>query len=145
MAEPFFRVEVTGFKELERALRELPNAVAKGVLRTALKKAGQPVVDAAIAMAPRDTGKLAESIEIKTSLTRRQRRRRRKAGDVEMFIGPSTAARHGHLVEFGTVKMAPRPFMRPAWDGNKERVLSLFVAEMRKAIDRAVKRLAKKR
>ncbi len=32
----FFRVEMTGFKELEHALLALPNAVAKSVLRKAL-------------------------------------------------------------------------------------------------------------
>lgn len=144
MANAFVRVEVTGFKELEHALAELPKAVAKSVLRTALKKAGQPVVDAAQSLAPRDTGKLAESIEIKTSLSRRQRRRRQKAGDVEQFIGPSTKAPHGHLVEFGTVKMAPRPFLRPAWDANKDRVLELFAKEMWTAIEKAARRLARK-
>lgn len=145
MANEFFRIEVTGFRELERALLELPNAVAKSVLRKALKKAGAPVVDAAQSLAPRATGALAESIEVKSSLVRRQRRRRRKQGDVELFIGATwPTGAHAHLLEFGTSKMAKRPFLRPAWDANKGRVLDIFQNELRIAIVKAARRLARK-
>lgn len=42
-------------------------------------------------------------------------------------------APHGHLLEFGTVKMRPHPFVRPAWDEMKE--------EVRKNIKEGLKRL----
>jgi len=31
-------------------------------------------------------------------------------------------APHAHLLEFGTVKMPPHPFIRPAWDSIKEEI-----------------------
>lgn len=59
-----FRVSVSGLRELDRALGELPKATAKNVLKRVLLKAGQPVADAASAMAPRDTGELAASVAV---------------------------------------------------------------------------------
>jgi HK97 gp10 family phage protein len=133
-----------GFKELENALLELPKAVAKGVLRTALKNAGEPVVSDAQRNVPVLTGELLGSIDIRSTLSKRQRRGRAKAGDVEMFIGPSwPKGAHGHLVEFGTSKMAARPFLRPAWDANKERVLASIGRELWTAIEKAARRLAR--
>ena len=143
MAQPFFRVQLEGYAELERALRELPKAAAKGVLRTAMRKAGQQVVDAASAAAPKDTGALAESLALSTRLTKGQRRRRRKKGDVELFLGPTyPSGAHGHLVEFGTAHMAKRPFLRPAWDGLVDNVLKDFGNAMWAAIEKAARRLA---
>lgn len=141
-------VRVAGLKELDEALKQLPKSVGKTVLRNALKKAAAPVVADAKANAPRDRGDLAESIDIRATLTRRQRRMRARRGAVEMFIGPSfPLGAHGHLVEFGTVKMPARPFLRPAWDSNKERVLETFGkliwAELAKAAKRLAKRAAK--
>jgi len=145
MARNAFRVEMTGFKELENALLELPKAVAKNVLRRALMKAGRPVVEGAQANAPVRTGQLQKDIDIRARLVRRQRRGRAKAGDVEMFIGPAfPGAAHGHLLEFGTSKMAARPFLRPAWDAAKDGVLKAIGSELWTAIDKAAKRLARK-
>jgi HK97 gp10 family phage protein len=136
---------MAGFKELENALLELPKAVGKKVLREALKKAAQPVVWDAQRNVPVLTGELLGSIDIRATLSKRQRRGRAKAGDVEMFIGPSwPKGAHGHLVEFGTSKMAARPFLRPAWDANKNGVLASIGRELWIAIDKAAKRLARK-
>jgi len=145
MAQPAFRVEMLGFRELEQALLELPKAVAKSALRQALKKAGQPVVADAQRKVPVLTGELLGSLDIRSTLSKRQRRGRAKAGDVEMFIGPSwPKGAHGHLVEFGTSKMAARPFLRPAWDANKERVLAAIGKELWASIEKAARRLARK-
>lgn len=141
------RFEIVGVKELERALAQLPKSVSKGVLRSALKTAGQPVVAAAKANCPRDRGDLAESITIRSTLSRRQRRRRRvrQRFAAEMFIGPSwPQGAHGHLVEFGTSKMPARPFLRPAWDANKRRALDTIGKEIWRAIAKAARRLAKR-
>lgn len=135
-----------GFKDLDKALRELPKSVAMSVLRSAIKRAGKPVQDAMEANAPKLSGDLAGSIEFKSALTSRQKRfSPKQKGEVELFIGPSyPKGAHGHLLEFGTSKMAAQPFARPAWDSNKQNVFETLKSEIWKSIDRARKRLAGK-
>lgn len=147
MAEPLFRVKMTGFAEMEKLLRELPKAVAKNVLRTAMKDAGQQVVDAAKAIVPKKSRGLEQSITMSVRLSRGQRRRRRKKGDVELFLGPShPKGAHGHLIEFGHLDkdgnhVAKQPFLRPAWDDRKDQVLKDFSAAMWTAIQKALDKL----
>ncbi|SNT76715.1 HK97-gp10 family putative phage morphogenesis protein [Paracoccus seriniphilus] len=149
-------IDVEGFAELEKALDNLSKSAGKAVLRRALKKAAQPTADLARSMAPVKTGKLAKSVIVGTRLDGRQARIHRRMfrddkAAVEMFVGPSylrgDGGRHGHLVEFGTSKMAARPFMRPAWDQDKnamlERLSDELWAELEKSIRRAEKRAAK--
>lgn len=143
MAKPLMVGKIEGLKELDRALKQLPKATAKRVLRAALKKAGQPIAADAASRAPRLTGRLAESVTVKTTLTKGQRRKSRKEkGAVVMFIGATRPT--AHLIEFGTQKMAARPFLRPAWDSGKMQVLATMKKELWKAIQKAAKRLAKK-
>ena len=145
MARDALSFDLLGSKELDNALKKLPSAMSKSVLRAALKKAGQPVVNDAKSKAPRDRGDLAESIEIRPILSRRQRRRRAKKGDIEMFIGATfPRGAHAHLVEFGTSSMPARPFLRPAWDSHKRGVSRAIGRELWKALARAAKTLAKK-
>lgn len=149
-------IDVEGFAELEKALDNLSKSAGKAVLRRALKKAAQPTADLARSMAPVKTGKLAKSVIVGTRLDGRQARIHRRMfrddkAAVEMFVGPSylrgDGGRHGHLVEFGTSKMAARPLMRPAWDQDKhamlERLSDELWAELEKSIRRAEKRAAK--
>lgn len=140
------RIKIEGLKELDRALKELPNAVAKGVIRTALKKAAEPIRAAAEAGAPRLTHQLAQSIAISTTLSKRQRRKQGgKVGDVDVYVGASYPdGAHAHLLEFGTSKMSARPFMRPAWEANKGAALDIIKRELWGAIQRAARRLAKR-
>ena len=57
--------------------------------------------------------------------------------------GASGPTPHWRLLEFGTEKMAAQPFMRPAIENNVDRVVSVFVSEYGKAIDRAIAKAAK--
>lgn len=47
------------------------------------------------------------------------------------------------FLEFGTSKMAARPFLRPALAKNTQRTNQIFVDEMNKGIDRALRRMKK--
>lgn len=48
------------------------------------------------------------------------------------------------FLEFGTAKMAAKPFMRKALADNIEAATAMFVSEFDKALDRAIKRASKK-
>lgn len=142
------RVEIEGARELDAALAQLPAATGKAVMRRALTKAARLTASRARAYAPVETGNLRESITITPRLNRRQSRGQPKAGDVAIYVGPAVGkgakGSHGHLLEFGTYKMAARPFMRPAWESTKDQVLRTIQAELWAELRKAARRLARK-
>ncbi|MDP2129996.1 MAG: HK97-gp10 family putative phage morphogenesis protein [Erythrobacter sp.] len=150
MARPSTRIE--GLRELEAALADLPKTTGKNVLGRVLKKAAAATVADAQSNAPRDTGGLSASIIVGAKLNGRQtslnRQQLKNRSGVEMFIGPSyekgKGGRHGHLLEFGTVNMPAQPFMRPAWDANKDAALRTIADDLGSEIEKAAARLARK-
>lgn len=141
MATSSFRIE--GLAELNEALRELPKATARNVLLRTLKEQGKPIADDGAARAPVRKGGLRASYTVGTKLSRRQKSRHRKESQVEVFIGPTPAAKSVQT-EFGNRHQAPQPHLRPAWDGNVKRVLAGIRDSLAGEIDKAVQRLARK-
>jgi HK97 gp10 family phage protein len=138
-------VKVEGLKEVQAALRELPNATAKNVMKRVLLRRAQPVADVAKGLVRVFEGHLQHSINVSTNLTRRQKARHRKVDrdDVEVFVGPGTDPA-AHLNEFGSSHQTAHPFMRPAWDQTKDDLLEGVAADMWEEIERAAARLARK-
>lgn len=158
------KVRVEGLRELEAALKELPKATGKSVLRRVLLKRAAPIRDAAQSRAPRgETGHLQESAGAGTKLSPRQARLHRAetgggakmtgAGwrsdpksTVEVFVGFRSSAA-SIVQEFGSVDQPAQPFMRPAWDAGKGAALDGIAAdlwaEIKKTAERRAKRLAK--
>jgi HK97 gp10 family phage protein len=137
-----FKVE--GLKDCEDALKELPLATSKNVLRRALLKAGAPVVDSAQSRVARLTGKLGQSVTVGTKLTKRQKKSAALTKDgVEVYVGAGPLP-HAHMLEFGTSRQAPEPYLRPAVDANGKRMFSIFRDELRAEIAKAVQRLERK-
>lgn len=136
-------VRVEGLKELERALKQLPQATSKTISRNVLKKAAQPVAEAGRANAPLGpTGNLKGSYGVGTKLTRRQRQLHRKQSPIEVFAGPNDPA--AVQTEFGNDHQAAEPHLRPAWDATKMQALDIVKTELAKSIDRTSKRLARR-
>ena len=141
MARTSFRIE--GLAELDQALTELPRATARNVLLRTLKKEAQPIADAGQALAPRLTGKLAQSYTVSTKLSRSQKKSSTKESMVEVYVGPSPHPKSVQT-EFGNAHQAAQPHLRPAWDGNVMKVLGGITATLSNEIDKAAKRLAAK-
>lgn len=154
------RMEMDGAQDLEAALRELgDNKAIRRALGRALLIAGEPAAKEARANAPRLTGELAEGIDISTTLSRRQRAGRGrqtglKANQATVYIGAHPMG-PAVLAEFGTVArrhasgkstgaMPAKPFMRPAWEHHKFRILEEFKRLLWATIDEEAKRLARK-
>lgn len=153
------KVKVEGLRDCERALAELPKATGKNALRRVAKGALGPMQGHAAAIAPREFGDLAMSIQVSEKRTPRAKKRpaRRKVGGrwksdpstgIEMAMGPTRGKgvlNYASFQEFGTVEMAANPYMRPAWDSGAMKALDYIKDELRAQIDKAAARLAKKR
>ena len=125
-------VRIEGLDELKRKLSEVPKAMRKRVLRTALAAGAREVRDVAKRNAPvmtlgtslkapyRKPGTVKQAIRVRTS------KADRRAGDVGVFVNvrPAKAGQRGaknpndpfywRFLEFGTKKMPARPFLQRA-------------------------------
>jgi HK97 gp10 family phage protein len=67
------RVTITGLKELDRQLGELPKALGKKIVRKAVREAARPVLADAKAAVPVDSGDLKKSLKLKAFKRSRKR------------------------------------------------------------------------
>lgn len=169
MPKQTFQIE--GLKDLENALKELPKATAKNTIRRALIAAAKPINDEATArirvrrVTPQivnskikfssgDAGKRAFAEALSRGASRAEAgEAAHEANAAEggegaditsgvMAIGPTKRAFYGF--EFGTIHLAPRPFMRPAWDGHKMEALEIIQTELKNQIEKARRRIVMK-
>lgn len=142
-------VILEGFSDLDAALGELKASTAKGVLRRVGAKALEPFDQAWRDRAPRRTGQLAESGDVGTKLSRRQRAQAEQERDsfVEVFAGPGTNPQ-AIQEEFGNRHQPATPYVRPAWDATQGRALEIvgeqLGGEIAKTAARAAARAAAK-
>jgi HK97 gp10 family phage protein len=136
-----FRIE--GLSELLDALQELPKATGTNVLKRALVNASDPMVKEAERLAPHLTGTLQRSIDASPRLSTRAKAKHTKQSKVEIFVGPGSL-RAAAFQEFGTVHHRPQPFLRPAWEGTKLKMLDSIGKEIWNEIQKAAARLARK-
>lgn len=143
MAKDDIRLE--GFAELDKALAEIgKKSTERALLRRVAKKALRPVLEQAKANAPVDEGRLRDSIVMGSRLTSSAKKidRRSPRQGLRLFVG--TAIRNAVPREFGTWRTRATPFMRPAWEKLKGRVLQIVISEMGPEIERTAERAAKR-
>lgn len=141
MASTTFKIE--GLSDLGEALKELPKSTATGVIKRVLLKAGEPIRSDAEQAAPVRRGTLKASFTAGTKLSRRQKSQHRKESRVEIFVGPGSLPQ-AITQEFGAAQHGPQPFMRPAWDANKQRALDGIKDDLTAEIEKTRQRLARK-
>lgn len=159
-------VKIEGLEGVLKTLKELPPEVVSkngGPVRSALAKAARMMRDKtqenlqAIIDAPNQN---AESV-VSTGLLKKNivAKRGRLAGGEKGELYSVTVRRKAYpdtrgkristpqvarLLEYGTAKREPLPFMRPAFDSEKSKVISLFVSELNKKLGAIVRKLASK-
>jgi HK97 gp10 family phage protein len=126
---------IRGLRELNDALHELPEDMAKAAHRTGVRKGARVLADGMERRAPRATGELAGSMVISI---------RRRGRGIVALVGPSKGAFHGMFQEFGTSHHPAQPFMRPTVDEDGQRAVEAMREQLGVAVDRAVRRLARK-
>jgi HK97 gp10 family phage protein len=143
-------VSVRGLRDLQAQLTELGAEVAQKTLAKAARKAFLPVLEAAVAKVPVDTGLTRDNIKIMVSKPRQ--------GDSVVVVGlriakaPPRQRADGsvasspdwrwHFIELGTKSVPARPFLRPALDQNADQVVSGLKVELEKAIAQVLRKRA---
>ena len=142
MADSF---KFSGGVELSRRLRELSDKMQKKILRSGVVAGAQVIKKRAKQIARskgiEDTGALIRNIAGKVE-------KQRSPEYVQINFGvrhgkPNPKAKrqddpfYWHFHEFGTSKMAARPFMRPAFEESKEEALGAMVERVKKGLENA--------
>jgi len=149
---------ITGLESLLGKLESLSYDVRRKGGRAALRKAAQVMMqkakDGAERIDDKETGRsIADNIALRWN-----GKLFKQTGNLGFRVGvlhgavlkdggdlsPNSPTPHWRLIEFGTEKMAAAPFMRPALANSISEVTNTFVTEYEKAIDRAIRRAAKK-
>lgn len=156
------RSSLEGFGDLKAALAEMPAATQRNVLKRATLKALEPTFQEIRNSAPVRTGKLQASVRLLVGMDDPEYRARARAsfkakghargvkrtkggGNILASIRVGGAgAFHAPFVEFGTVKMAAHPFVRPAVDGNQAAIIESLKESMTVEIGKAAARRARK-
>ena len=121
-------ISVTGLAELEKRMLAFPDKIARNIIARALSKGAAIIRDEARQIAPRDTGEMARDIMIKKARTERGSslltfqvfvRTGKKSRLAGKKRNVSRDSFYWRFVEFGTAKMAAKPFMRPAFERMK--------------------------
>lgn len=161
-SSPTIQNHIQGLDGVLEKMRALGPALAKKGARTAMRKGANIVRDDAKKRVPvgDPTKHIRDEIEVRFSS-----RTFKRTGDVMFRVGVKGGAKkyvddkknrrlgrvgkdyegggnvyYWRFVEFGTSKMAARPFMRPALSENVDKVTNVAVVELNKALDRAAKK-----
>lgn len=138
------KVKVTGAADIRRKLNKLRETTKHEVVQAALASGAEIVADEAKRLVPEKTGNLRASIGVGTQALNYSRSRLSRGHD-EVFVGPRQGPSeehdgfYGHMVEFGTARAAPHPFMRPAFDAKSKEALRAAIDHIADELDRNLK------
>lgn len=124
------RIELQGVDELLADIRKRLGNGAARLENRGLRKAGQPIAEAMKTHINRSNQAPHLRDDIRVSGVRRKDGKRY----VLIGAGKKTGWR-GHFLEFGTVKMAPKPWAGPGFEEGKGQAIQTLVEEYRGGIE----------
>jgi len=147
-------IQITGLADLERRLKELPDKLAKNVLRGAVRAGAVVVQKEAKNLCPASAeahylGKGSKRVLIQPGELKRKGIKVRSAPRkdskyaIEYWVYVSKKFWHWKFLEFGTVKMARKSFLRPAFDSQKEKATAAIRDYMATRIDKELGKLGR--
>lgn len=152
------KFKVSGFKDIEKALAQLPAGTAKGVARRAMKKELKPVAELANAFWPGSSDNVFVITSKIMSSQRGDSLEKKSRSVTNMFVGAPGGANgtpEAHLIEFGTGPrfhksgkyvgaVSPTPMLQPAWDTLKGGLVEGLGARLWDEIEKTMARRAKR-
>lgn len=158
-----FALKITGFDDVEKALKKLGQKVASKVVKKAVRKGSRLILDRARKLVPVETGALKKSLGIKRKFYRR-------SSVMVEIVGPRSGhektdskgrtrnpVNYAHLVEVGGILRGAgargkgkllgarkaNSFLRKAFDENKFKALKRIETQAAAGIRQAVREVKK--
>lgn len=157
------RIAFYGQAEFTQVIREMQNDFGekdqKKILSTAMRVAMKPVLEKAKSLVPQDTGALRASLRIEARKPTSKDKRSVYVSPTDTVIGTVTTASGKQLAkknfkniktgkkqkgipsdargianEFGTVRMAAKPYLRPALETSSPQLLDSLTMSLRTAL-----------
>lgn len=147
-------MNLTGFREMAAKMRELGPRVARNTLRRATSSGAAVIRNDVRARAPTDTGEMKRDIQIKRSRDTNGEMSAKYAVYVRVGAKSRLSGRARNVAkdsfywifnEFGTAKMAANPFMRPAFEAQKQAAVNKIGETLDEGIQKAARDLAVRR
>lgn len=135
------RTQMGGLAELKQALEALDVAVATRIGVKADRDAANVLKDALIEAAPYDAAAESKYGHLRDNI--RTRKQRVRVAHTIRYVVDTGNAFWGRFVELGTVKMAARPWMRPAFERIVGTLRERQADGLREGIEREAKRVAR--
>ena len=151
-------VKIDGLRELAAALRALPDKLAKNGLRAGVYAGAKVIQDEAKLRAPVYTGPVEQGHPppgtLKRAIIMKQIREESGQRHQVFFVTVRSGKKYqkqgkkGNLsqdafywrwVEFGSTKMAARPFLRPAFEAKKEAAVEAIKNKLAERVEEAAK------
>jgi len=151
-------VEIKGFDELQRKLRQLPDKVKRKELLKIMGQVANPTVKAARATAPRSkrthiisgkrTRKVIEPGNLRKSIGKIRGRRGLAKVNAVIYVGPRSKGRkndgwYGMFVDDGTKKQKAQHFMERAYNQTKGQVTADAEVKVARYVQKQIDRLSK--
>ena len=135
-------------KELEKLLKNLeslPEVIQQRVANGAVRAGAKEVQQAAIDYAPLETGTLRDSIIVRKSTKKQQRKEGDDPKEVTSYlVGINTSlCSYANVVEFGSIKMPPDPFMTPAFENVGNSAINAMKNYLKKRIEKEIAKASK--
>lgn len=126
-------VEMTGLRELGAALKELDDRVQKRIARSATAAGARVIANEAKARVPVASGNVKKNIRT-ANLKPYKTGLQQTAVGVRVKGKTEESAFYWTFLEFGTAKMAPKPFIRPAFEAKKEEAATKIKEQLAKRL-----------
>lgn len=123
---------VQGWSEYQRKLKALTESIRRRLLERAVLLGAQIALVAAKALAPRRSGELIAGMAIHISQAD-------GTHSATAYVGWNKKQFYGLFAEKGTFRQTARPFLRPALDSNRERIVRTMRATIIQSIREAVR------
>lgn len=164
-------IKIEGLDEVIKAMLALPDAIVKNGAAYAMRKGANVIAKEAKARAPvlksatdaRVSGLTRQKIAVRkrkkrgpgialaysvgvlggASLKNKSTKKTRKAGTVGQDADLKTRPAYWRFLEFGTEKLAAKPFLRPAFDAKAEEAVKAIADGFRTGLTRAVTKALK--
>jgi HK97 gp10 family phage protein len=153
-------VNISGLSELLKAMKELPKAIEEKCLKIAVMTGGNIIKRAAADLCQRRTGLTAKAVRIGFNrqesghgkvvyhvfVSRKVRLvypYNKETGRTDRYGGKLIDPFWWHILEFGSVKMGHKSFLRPAFDAHNREAAEVIKGKLKERIEIEAARLGK--